>query len=144
MCNDTYRQFYVDADGQEIADLVVPGAYHLDYLTAAFEAGMFPDIEGTTEQFIEHRHQRRKELCLAVEIHFANGVWVQTSERPTHDGGFVAVYTDITQLKQREAELAEKTNALERLSNQLAKYLSPQAYESIFSGRQEVKLASSR
>ena len=144
MCNDTYRQFYVDADGQEIADLVVPGAYHLDYLAAAFEAGMFPDIEGTTEQFIEHRHQRRKELRPAVEIHFANGVWVQTSERPTHDGGFVAVYTDITQLKRREAELAEKTNALERVSNQLAKYLSPQAYKSIFSGRQEVKLASSR
>jgi class 3 adenylate cyclase len=69
---------------------------------------------------------------------------VQTSERPTHDGGFVAVYTDITQLKRREAELAEKTNALERLSSQLAKYLSPQAYQSIFSGRQEVKVASSR
>ena len=144
LCNDTYRQFYVDAVGQEIADLVVPGAYHLDYLAAAFEAGMFPNIEGTTEQFIEHRHQRRKELRPAVEIHFANVVWVQTSERPTHDGGFVAVYTDITQLKRREAELAEKTNALERLSNQLAKYLSPQVYESNFSGRQEVKLASSR
>jgi hypothetical protein len=114
LCNDTYRQFYVDAVGQEIADLVVPGAYHLDYLAAAFE------------------------------IHFAGGVWVQTSERPTHDGGFVAVYTDITQLKRREAELAEKTNALERLSSQLAKYLSPQVYQSIFSGRQEVKVASSR
>jgi len=44
----------------------------------------------------------------------------------------------------RESELAEKTNAMEQLSNQLAKYLSPQVYDSIFSGKQEVKVASSR
>ena len=66
------------------------------------------------------------------------------SERKTEDGGTVAVYSDITELKQREEELADKSNALEQLSNQLSKYLSPQVYESIFSGRQEVKVASAR
>jgi class 3 adenylate cyclase len=50
----------------------------------------------------------------------------------------------MTVIDEREAELAEKTNAMELLSNQLAKYLSPQVYDSIFSGRQEVKVASSR
>jgi len=50
----------------------------------------------------------------------------------------------MTMIDQREAELAEKTNALEQLSNQLAKYLSPQVYDSIFSGKQQVKVASSR
>ncbi len=43
-----------------------------------------------------------------------------------------------------EKRVAERTAALERLSNQLAKYLSPQVYESIFSGKQEVKVTSSR
>jgi class 3 adenylate cyclase len=47
-------------------------------------------------------------------------------------------------IDEREAELAEKTHAMEQLSNQLAKYLSPQVYDSIFAGRQEVKVASSR
>jgi class 3 adenylate cyclase len=47
-------------------------------------------------------------------------------------------------IDQREAELAEKTHAMEQLSAQLAKYLSPQVYDSIFTGRQEVKVASSR
>jgi class 3 adenylate cyclase len=47
-------------------------------------------------------------------------------------------------IDQREAELAEKSSALEQLSNQLAKYLSPQVYDSIFSGKQEVKVASNR
>ena len=48
------------------------------------------------------------------------------------------------ELKQREEELAVKTNALEQLSNQLAKYLSPQVYELIFTGRSKVAVASRR
>jgi len=68
LCNDTYRQFYIDAVGQRIADQIVPGAFQLDFLAAAFEVGMFPDIEGTTEQYIERRRQRQKELRRAVEI----------------------------------------------------------------------------
>lgn len=50
----------------------------------------------------------------------------------------------MTVIDEHEAQLAEKTNALERLSNQLAKYLSPQVYDSIFSGRQQVTVASTR
>ena len=41
-------------------------------------------------------------------------------------------------------EAQEKTKQLEQLSAQLAKYLSPQVYESIFSGKQKVSLVSSR
>jgi class 3 adenylate cyclase len=51
-------------------------------------------------------------------------------------------YMDV--INEREEQLAEKTGSLEQLSNQLAKYLSPQVYDSIFSGKQEVKVASSR
>ena len=74
----------------------------------------------------------------------ADGRWVIVSERKTGDGGTVAVYSDVTELKQREKELSVKTNALDQLSRQLAKYLSPQVYESIFTGRSEVKVASRR
>ena len=74
----------------------------------------------------------------------ADGRWILVSERKTDDGSTVAVYSDITELKQRENQLAEKTRALEQLSSQLAKYLSPQVYESIFTGKQEVKIASRR
>jgi len=144
LCNETYLQFYIDAVGQEIADMIVPGAYQLDFLAAAFEAGMFPGIKGTTEEYIEQRRQRQRVYRRAVEIQFSSGVWVQVNERPTQDGGHVSVYTDITELKRREVELAEKSNSLEQLSRQLAKYLSPQIYDSIFSGEKEVKVASNR
>jgi class 3 adenylate cyclase len=72
-------------------------------------------------------------------------------ERPTADtsGDEIGAISDslahyMAVIDARESELAEKTNALEQLSNQLAKYLSPQVYDSIFSGKQEVKVASSR
>lgn len=41
-------------------------------------------------------------------------------------------------------EIGRKNAELEALSNKLSKYLSPQVYASIFSGRQEVHLASQR
>ena len=47
-------------------------------------------------------------------------------------------------LNELARETQEKNAQLERLSNQLAKYLSPQVYQSIFSGDQTVSLASSR
>lgn len=45
---------------------------------------------------------------------------------------------------ERTAELAAKSTQLEHLAKQLSKYLSPQVYESIFQGRQEVKIAATR
>jgi class 3 adenylate cyclase len=47
-------------------------------------------------------------------------------------------------IDQSELDLTEKTEAMEQLSSKLAKYLSPQVYDSIFSGKQEVKVASTR
>jgi len=49
-----------------------------------------------------------------------------------------------TRVDERTRELKEKSSALEQLSNQLAKFLPPQVYDSIFSGQREVKVASSR
>ena len=46
--------------------------------------------------------------------------------------------------RQAAEEVARKHKELETLSNKLAKYLSPQVYQSIFSGKQEVKIASQR
>ena len=60
-------------------------------------------------------------------------------------GGLAANVNKMAEeLKQRDEELAIKTTALEQLSSQLAKYLSPQVYESIFTGRNKVAVASRR
>jgi class 3 adenylate cyclase len=50
----------------------------------------------------------------------------------------------LSDLGEQKALLAEKNKTLEALSTRLAKYLSPQVYESIFSGRQDSSLVTRR
>jgi PAS domain S-box-containing protein len=110
----------------------------------AAESGYIQEAHGRIEEWVRERLARRRELSEAHIQQRGGGRWILVSERKTADGGTVAVYSDITELKQREQELADKSNALEQLSSQLAKYLSPQVYDSIFTGHQEVKVASHR
>ena len=87
-----------------------------------------------------------------------DGRWVQINERKTAEGGTVAVYTNITEIKRAEEEVreakrkadlanelvSEQKRELEVLSTKLSKYLSPQVYSSIFTGQRNVEIASSR
>ncbi len=127
-----------------IADEIEPGMTFEEIIRRATELGLVRDADGRIEDWIAERLSRHREPGEPQIQQRADGRWIMVSERRTEDGGTVAVYSDITELKQREQQLASKSNTLEQLSNQLAKYLAPQVYESIFTGRQEVKLSSRR
>jgi class 3 adenylate cyclase len=120
--------------------------------------GLIVEAKGRTDEWIDARlkkHRNPGEPHLQLR---SDGRWVQINERKTAEGGIVAVYTNITDIKRaeenlRQAKLAadqaneqviEKNRALEALSNKLSKYLSPQVYSSIFSGSQEVRITASR
>ena len=147
LSNSRYREMLYPG----IEDVVQAGTPFVTIIRTAAERGLIADAEGRVEEWVAERLARHRS---PGEPHLQNrgdGRWIMISERKTSNGSTVAVYADITELKRREEELAEKSktleqksNALEQLSNQLAKYLSPQVYESIFSGQQEVKVASSR
>ena len=109
LCNSNYRQYFIDAVGDEVATLVEPGADRETILTAAHEGGMFPDREGTAEEFLAWW---RDNLLTTVEFRFSSGVYVKVEEMLSHDGGIVGVYTDITEVKKREAELADLVDHL--------------------------------
>ncbi len=140
VCNDIYRKILYP----ELADEIAPGMTFEAIARLAAERGFVKDAQGRVEEWLAERMARHRETSGSHLQRRDDGRWILVSERKTEDGGTVAVYSDITELKQREQELSEKSNSLEQLSSQLAKYLSPQVYESIFSGRQEVKLASRR
>jgi class 3 adenylate cyclase/HAMP domain-containing protein len=138
--NSMYRKLLYPG----IEDVVTPGVSFGTIIREAAERGLVCDAEGRIEEWVAERLARHRNPGESHLQHRSDDRWILISERKTDDGGTVAVYADITELKQHEQELAAKSNALEQLSNQLAKYLSPQVYDSIFSGRQEVKVASSR
>jgi class 3 adenylate cyclase/HAMP domain-containing protein len=140
LANSQYREMLYPG----IEDVVQSGTSFGAIIRTAAERGLIADAEGRVDEWVAERMERHRNPGEPHLQHRSDGRWILVSERNTNDGGTVAVYADITEIKQREEELAEKSNALEQLSNQLAKYLSPQVYESIFRGKREVKIASSR
>ena len=140
ICNSCYRNLLYP--GLEI-DLSVGKTFE-SIIRWAAESGYIKDAEGRVEEWIAERlHQHRNPGEPQVQRR-DHGRWVMVSERRTEDGGIVGVYSDITELKRREQDLTEKSNALAALSSKLAKYLAPQVYDSIFTGQQDVKIVSKR
>ena len=140
ICNTRYKELLHQIEDIEIN----PGMAFEDIIRLSVESGGIKLQDESIEDWVEKRIESHRNPGEPQLQQRTNGMWVLVSERKTGDDGIVAIYSDITDLKQREEELSSKSNALEQLSNQLAKYLSPQVYDSIFSGRQEVKLASER
>jgi len=140
VCNSKYRSLLYPAMENEI----VSGMTFEAIVRRAIERGLIEDAKNDPEIWLQRRLAKHLHPSGPHSQQRGDGRWIMVSERKTDDGGTVAVYSDITEMKQREQELADKSKALEQLSNQLAKYLSPQVYESIFTGRQEVKVASQR
>ena len=140
ICNSCYRNLLypgVDVD-------LSAGTTFESVIRRAAERGYIKDAEGRVEDWIAERLQQHRNPGEPQVQRRNNGRWVMVSERRTEDGGTVAVYSDITELKQREQDLTEKSNTLAALSAKLAKYLAPQVYDSIFTGQQDVKIVSKR
>ena len=141
VCNNKYRTLLYSIDAS--VD-ISPGMTFESIVRRSAERGYVKDADGRVEEWVRERMARHREPSGPQLQQRADGRWILVSERKSDDGSTVAVYSDVTELKQRENQLADKSRALEQLSNQLAKYLSPQVYESIFTGKQEVKIASRR
>ncbi len=150
VCNRAYAALHQAAPAR--------GARFEELIQAAAQRGLIVDASEDREAWLVERLARHRDPGEPHLQRRADGRWIQVSERRTTEGGTVAVYTDITELKRAEAELreahhqterahalvTEKNLALEALSNKLSKYLSPQVYGSIFAGQREVEIASAR
>jgi PAS domain S-box-containing protein len=114
MCNSHYRSWFTD-----VADMVRPGNTFESFMRAAVESGMFPAAANDPEGFMAAVLARRRNPGGPREQHLSSGIWLQVSDYKMADGSHVGVYTDITEQKQRQAEIAkaraEAEAALERL-----------------------------
>ena len=153
VCNSAYGELLYPGLGTP-----APGTPYERLLRNALEQGLVEEAKGREDEWIAERLAKHRQPGEPHVQRRADGRWVQINERKTTEGGTVAVYTNITEIKRaeeevheakRKAELAnelvsEKNQALEALSTKLSKYLSPQVYSSIFTGQRNVELASNR
>jgi PAS domain S-box-containing protein len=135
-----------------------PGTPYETIIRTAAEGGLIEDAKGRIDEWVAERLAKHRNPGGPHVQRRSDGRWVQVSERKTDDGGTVAVYTNITELKRAEAEILAakketeqahalvtvKNQALESLSAKLSKYLSPQVYSSIFTGERSVEIAANR
>ena len=147
LCNTMYKELlYPNTDIK-----IEPGTVFETIIRGAAENGHIVDAEGRMEEWVAGRlafHQHPGEPRIQQR---SGGQWILITERKTGDGGTVAIYTDITDLKQRQEELTTKSNALEetnrrlkKAQEQISKYLDPNVTEKIFKGEFSAELSHKR
>jgi adenylate cyclase len=107
LCNSRYRDMYA---GVDVA--LTPGTAYKTIIGAAAAAGVIADAVNRVEEWVTARVERHRHPGDAYEQRRTSGRWLKISERATADGGVVGVFTDITELKAREAQLGELVDRL--------------------------------
>ncbi len=152
VCNSAYGELLYPGLGAP-----APGTPFQTLVRNAAEQGLVEDAKGRVGEWVAERLAKRRQPG-EPHIQRRGARWVQINERKTTEGGTVAIYTNITEIKRAEQEVreaklkaeqanelvSEQKRELEILSTKLSKYLSPQVYSSIFTGQRSVEIASNR
>lgn len=108
LCNTRYRELLYTASDVEIQ----PGTPFETIVRRAVERGQILEAEQDPERYVRQRLAQHRDPGPPTLQHRAEGRWILIAERKVTGGGTVAVYSDITELKQREAALEEANQDL--------------------------------
>jgi signal transduction histidine kinase/DNA-binding response OmpR family regulator len=108
VCNTHYKELF-----PAHSDSMVAGTPFEQIVRSAIERGLIDDAKNDGEAWLAERIARHHNPGEPHVQHRSDGRWVRVSERSTANGGVVATYADITELKRREAELAGLVHELE-------------------------------
>lgn len=106
------------------ADLMEPGTPFEKIIGSAVAHGLIPEANDDREGWLARRLEQHRNPTGPVVQQRHDGSWIQINEHKTGDGGTVAIYTDITEHKHREAELAEQTAILEATMENMGQGIS--------------------
>jgi signal transduction histidine kinase/DNA-binding response OmpR family regulator/HAMP domain-containing protein len=124
VCNDRFRQLYPG-----LADIVVPGVAFETILRTLAERRILTDTAGRADDWIQERLAQHRNPGGTILHHQTDGRWVQINERKTQDGGTVGVYTDVTELKKREAEVAAARDEAMQATQAKSQFLASMSHE---------------
>ena len=95
---------------QELAERFMPGWLRVgvtfeEIVRESARSGLYFGLGDDIESLVQQRLAAHRTLPSVTEYQFADGSWMQVSQRRTADGGTVLVHTDVTEIKRRETEL---------------------------------------
>ena len=124
MCNTRFREMH-----PPIADLLAPGTSFEAILMRTVEKGFIPDAVGREKEWIERRVLLHGNPTTDFEIQYGDGLWYRVSERKTNDGGCVSIRTDITDLKRRQEDLADRRTQADTANRAKTDFLLTMSHE---------------
>ncbi|TCR85891.1 MULTISPECIES: response regulator [Rhizobium/Agrobacterium group] len=124
MVNQRYLELF-----PETAEFMTPGRPFEDIVRAQVERGTAKVGSAGVESWVADAIHRHHEPQGMIERQFSNGSWVRIAKRKTPEGGTVAVYTDITDLKRRQTELETARRGAEVASQEKSRFLASMSHE---------------
>ncbi|CUH85365.1 PAS-domain containing protein [Thalassovita mediterranea] len=107
LCNQRFREMF---DIPETYSS--PGVHFEDTIRFLVERGEYGEVDDIEEAVKFRVDQARAFTPHYVERERSNGRWIAVEGSPLPQGGWVAVYTDITRTKRQEALLRTRSEAL--------------------------------
>ncbi len=127
LCNEKFVQYVGDPER------AVPGATFLALVNTIVERGTV-NLEGMTaaawvaERIARRAHMRRTGLKTSAVYRFGEA-WVQVDEQPTHEGGTIVIYTDISEARRRERDLERASADAAQASRVKSEFLANMSHE---------------
>jgi adenylate cyclase len=106
MSNSVYKEYF-----RGVEDVTKPGTTWIEFFRTGLERGVLEMTADTIEDEIEQTQAVRRG-GQSIERQLGEGRWLQVGHHHTETGGLVAVYADITELKERERQLGELVDTL--------------------------------
>jgi PAS domain S-box-containing protein len=126
VANQRFREFY-----PELAKIMRQGVTTAeDMFRERVRVGAVGEFDVPVEEYVRWRMAMRLKDGGTPSVHrHSDGRWLRTTERRTSEGGVVAISTDVTELKRREADLAVSMAQAETANRAKSEFLANMSHE---------------
>jgi signal transduction histidine kinase/DNA-binding response OmpR family regulator len=123
-CNQRYREMFPDS-----APLMQPGVSFEDLLRNGLKNGHVPEAVGREDEWLADRLMHFRAADTIAENTLAGGRVILESDHVTPDGGRVGLRTDITAIREQQAQLEAARKAAEAANRAKSAFLANMSHE---------------